>query len=207
VGILGQEREMTMRRHYRWYWCAPGLLAAISVLSGCGAGHGMTLGRVQGKVTSKGEPVRKGTVFFVPDASKGTVGPPAMAAIKDDGTYILSTDEAGDGALVGHHKIGVSGLDSTPISSSSENPSPDPDGSLLDAFKSKAFRRPAAPKKANAAEAAGDTYTDRGGQVFRYVIPKKLGVPAESGLEADVARGSNTINIEIAEDGTARIAR
>jgi hypothetical protein len=166
----------------------------------------MTLGRVQGKVTCKGEPVRKGTVFFVPDASKGTDGPPAMASIKEDGTYILSTDEGGDGALVGHHKIGVVGLGSTPILGSSEKPSPDPEGSPFDAIKAKAVRGLAAPKKANAAEATGDTYTDRGGRVYRYVIPKKLGVPEESGLEADVARGSNTINIEIAEDGTARVA-
>ena len=66
---------------------------------------------------------------------------------------------------------------------------------------------PACPRKAAAAKAQGDTFTDRGGRVYRYVIPKKLGMPEESGLEVDVSSGSNTVNIEIAEDGTASIAK
>jgi len=40
-----------------------------------------------------------------------------------------------------------------------------------------------------------------------HVISKKLGNYQESGVEVDVAPGSNTINFEIAEDGTVRIAR
>ncbi len=80
-----------MQRPWRWYWYAPGLLAT-GLLTGCGPGHGMKLGRVQGKVTYKGQPLTYGTVSFVPDASKGTEGPIATGIIKEDGTYILSTD-------------------------------------------------------------------------------------------------------------------
>jgi hypothetical protein len=198
-----------MRRQWRLVWCAPGLLALA--LAGCGPGHGLTLGRVQGKVSYKGEPVRYGTVFFVPDVSKGTDGPSAMGIIKEDGTYTLSTDSGGDGALVGHHKVGVVGLDPTPIDNASEKPLPNPEeapGEFMLA-KGKALQqaRRAPRKAAAAATAQGDTFTDRGGRTYRYVIPKKLGNYQESGLEVDVARGSNSIDFDITEDGTARIKK
>ncbi len=193
----------------QWRWCAPGLLAAALALtsSGCGAGNGLTLGRVQGKITYKGEPVKYGTVSFVPDATKGSDGPMAMGNIKEDGTYILSTSDAGDGAVVGHHKISVIGLDPVPVNPD-DKPLPTPDEAPLEYMKTKgkALRAaPRAPRKAAAAQ--GDTFSDRGGRVYRYVLPKKLGVPDESGLAVDVASGSNTVNIEVAEDGTARIVK
>jgi hypothetical protein len=194
-----------MRGRWRWLWCAPGLLAATSVLSGCGADHGLTLGRVQGKVTYKGEPVRYGTVFFVPDVAKGTDGPSAMGIITDDGTYTLSTDSGGDGALVGHHKVGVVGLDPTPINS--DQPVPTPEESPLEYMKAKGKVIQQARRRPPATKTQEDTFTDRGGRTYRYVIPKKLGLTQESGLEVDVARGSNTINFDIAEDGTASIAK
>jgi hypothetical protein len=194
-----------MRRQWRWY--APGMLTAALALSGCGSDNGLTLGRVQGKVTYKGEPLKYGTVSFVPDTTKGTTGPIAMGNIKDDGSYILSTSDAGDGAVVGHHKISVVGLDPTPVPG--EKPAPSPEESPLEVMKARAkgLHKPRASKKAAEATVAGDTFTDRGGRVFRYVIPLKLGMPEESGLEVDVASGSNTVNIEIGEDGKARVAK
>lgn len=192
-------------------WCAPGILAvAVAVaLAGCGPGHGLTLGRVKGKVTYKGEALKYGTVSFVPDSNKGTDGPIAMGNITEDGTFVLSTSDAGDGAVVGHHKISVVGLDPSPVAKANEKPAPDPEESPLEVMKNRANALQKArrtPKKA-AAKAPEDTFTDRGGRVFRYVIPKKLGMAEDSGLEADVARGSNTIDIEVAEDGTARVAK
>jgi len=198
-----------MRRQWRWY--VPGLLTAALALSGCGSNNGLTLGRVQGKVTYKGEPLKYGTVSFVPDTTKGTNGPIAMGNIKDDGTYILSTSDAGDGAVVGHHKISVVGLDPTPVPrAEEEKPAPTPEESPLEFMKARAkglHKARASSKTAEAKAAAGDTFTDRGGRVFRYVIPMKLGVAEESGLEVDVARGSNNVNIDITEDGAARITK
>ena len=185
-----------------------GLLAVA--LAGCGPGHGMTLGLVQGKVTYNGEPLKYGTVSFVPDASKGTDGPIATGIIKEDGTYILSTDAGGDGALVGHHKVSVVGLDPTPVTKADEKPMPNPEESPLEFLRArgKAAKRVRPDEKAAAEAAApGETFTDRGGRVYRYVVPKKLGMAEESGLEVDVARGSNIVNIEISEDGKARIAK
>jgi hypothetical protein len=191
----------------QWYWYAPGLLMAALVLSGCGPNNGMNLGRVQGKVTYKGEPVKYGTVSFVPDSSKGTSGPIAMGNIKDDGSYILSTSDAGDGAVVGHHRISVVGLDPTPIPG--EKATPTPEESPLEVMKARAkgLHKSSATSKATGPKAVGDTFTDRGGRVYRYVIPMKLGMAEESGLEVDVSSGSNTVNIEISEDGKARVAK
>jgi hypothetical protein len=192
-----------MKREWRWLWCAPGLLAAA--LAGCGPGHGMTLGRVQGKVTFKGEPLKYGTVSFVPDASKGNDGPIATGNIKSDGTYILSTDEGGDGALVGHHRISIVGLDPAPVNPN-DQPMPTPEGSPLEFLKSRGKGGGQQPRaRSKAAATPEDTFTDRGGRVYRYVVPKKLGVAEESGLEVDVARGSNTINFDIDESGKVRI--
>jgi hypothetical protein len=188
----------------RWRWLAPGLLAAGLV--GCGPDHGLTLGRARGKVTYNGEPVHYGTVLFVPDATKGTDGPSAMGIIREDGTYELSTDSGGDGALVGVHKVGVVGLDPTPVNAQA---TPSPEEAPVDYMKSKAKAAQAAtnPRRVAkaSAEAAGETFTDRGGRTYRYVIPKRLGNPEESGLSATVARGSNTVNIAVREGGTAEI--
>jgi hypothetical protein len=205
-----------MQRRRRSRWCAPGVLAAAAALvlaglAGCGPGHGLTLGRVQGKVTYKGEPVRFGTVAFEPAADKGTDGPIAMGNIKEDGTYVLSTSDPGDGAVVGHHRISVVGLDPVQVKKSAEEaPTPDPEVAPQEVMKNRAkavqkARR--ATSRATRAKAKEDTFTDRGGRTFRYVIPMKLGIARESGLEADVTRGSNTIDIEIAEDGTARVTK
>jgi hypothetical protein len=185
---------------------APWLLTVALALSGCGSNNGLSLGRVQGKVTFKGEPIKYGTVSFVPDASKGTTGPIAMGNIKDDGSYVLSTSDAGDGAVVGHHRISVVGLDPTPIPG--EKPAPNPEESPLEVMKARAkgLHKPPVSSKGAEAKVAGDTFTDRGGRVYRYIIPMKLGIAEESGLEVDVSSGSNSVNIEISEDGKARIA-
>jgi hypothetical protein len=197
-----------MQWKWRLLWYAPGLLA--TVLAGCGPGNGLILGRVQGKVRYKGEPVKYGTVSFVPDVSKGSDGPIAMGNIKDDGTYTLSTSDPGDGAVVGHHKVSIVGLDPAPLTKADEKPMPSPAESPLEVMKARgkameqARQRPSR-KAAATSKADGDTFTDRGGRVYRYVVPKKLGVPEESGLEVNVARGSNSIDFDIDESGNVHI--
>src|SRR4051794_23200847 len=90
------------------------LSACLIALTGC-SNNGLTLGRVQGKITYKGQPVSAGEVFFMPDESKGTTGPPALGSISSDGSYVMSTEESGDGAIVGIHHIGIVGRDPKPI--------------------------------------------------------------------------------------------
>jgi hypothetical protein len=174
-------------------WLVLGLLAT---LIGC-SGNGLTLGRVTGKVMYKGEPVRFGSVMFEPDTTKGTNGPSALGNITKDGTYTMSTEQAGDGAVVGDHKVGVMGLDPDPINTKE---APDPETDPLNYLKGKArMARPAPSKKE-------ETFTDRGGRTFRYVTPKSLYNPGTSGIVAKVSRGTNTVNINIKEDGTAEIS-
>lgn len=60
---------------------------------------------VSGKVTFKGKPLTHGTVDFEPEA-----GREAHGAIQPDGGYTLTTFKDGDGAVVGKHRVSISGL-------------------------------------------------------------------------------------------------
>lgn len=85
----------------------------LAPLVGCGGGPTLPpRGKVKGLVTLDGKPLKKGQahVVFVPDAGKGTSGPPAVGVTDDEGRYSLSTDREteGDGALVGFHRVRIS---------------------------------------------------------------------------------------------------
>ena len=87
----------------------PGALCAalaLSLATGCG---GPKLAPVSGKITVAGQPATRGTVTFMPEESKGTSGKAAVGEIGPDGTYTLRTFDPGDGAIVGHHRVLVSG--------------------------------------------------------------------------------------------------
>ncbi|MHC5544139.1 hypothetical protein ACYOEI_38420, partial [Singulisphaera rosea] len=58
---------------------------------------------------------------------------------------------------------------------------------------------------AKVAKGLGETFTDRGGRVFRYVTPKKLGMAESSGVTAKIESGSNTFNFDVKEDGTVEV--
>jgi len=183
--------------------CCIALLAAVlTTLSGCGPGNGLNLARVSGKVTYKGEPVKDGTVFFMPDESKGTIGPPAVGSITSDGTYTLSTETAADGVIIGQHKVGITGVE--PVAGSLE-----PE---VDAGKDPAGYMKAKGKAAMQAQRGGsrkkdeEHFTDKGGKKFRYVVPMKFSRPDESGIIVKVD-GSQTINFDIDESGKVTIGR
>src|SRR5690242_15559473 len=76
----------------------------------CGPSNGLNLARVRGRVTYEGEPIRWGRVLLIPDAKKGTEGPPALGLISLEGTYSMATEDADDGAIVGFHQVGIVGL-------------------------------------------------------------------------------------------------
>ncbi len=79
------------------------LCLAVLALAGCGA-SGANKGRVTGKVTANGQPVTGGQLTFSPAA--GVEGAaPALGPIESDGTFVLSTDRAGDGAAIGKHTV------------------------------------------------------------------------------------------------------
>src|SRR3954463_9945909 len=150
---------------YSLTWLGAALVVAFP---GCGPGHGMSLGRVSGTVSSGGKPVQFGTVMFMPDSAKGTDGPPAMGTLRPSGEFSLSTDSADDGALVGFHKVGIVGLDPTPIRGEVESKN---EASPIDPMKAKRKAVSTAARR----KGDGDTFTDRAGRVFKYVIPKEIG--------------------------------
>jgi hypothetical protein len=84
---------------------------------------------------------------------------------------------------------------------------PTPEESPLEFLRARGKAAKRARPTMKKAAAPGETFSDRGGRVCRYVIPKKLGMAEESDLEVHVASGSNIVNIEISEDGIARIAK
>jgi hypothetical protein len=179
-------------------------MAAILVgVAACGPGNGLNLAPVQGKVTYKGEPIKNGTVMFVPDESKGATGPQAIGTIKSDGTYSLSSQDANDGAVVGWHKVGILGLDPEPMSKEEmATPEEDPMKYLMQ--KTQAGLKSA---RQSTKKDAVRTVTGLDGKTFRVVVPEKVGSTETSGISVEVSSGSNTLNFDIAEDGTAKITR
>jgi hypothetical protein len=109
----------------------------------------------------------------------------------------MSTESAGDGVIVGSHKVGITGVEEKPISTGPAAPTPesDPKGYMKAKAKDAAAVRSGVPKK------EADTFTDRGGQKWRFVVPRKFTNPQESGIIAKVEPGSNTMNFDIDESG------
>ncbi|GAC1471442.1 MAG: hypothetical protein NVSMB9_17610 [Isosphaeraceae bacterium] len=176
-------------------------LTPVIFLVGCSNSNGLNLAKVRGKVMYKGAPVKNGTVFFMPDSTKQTVGPPGVGSITSDGSFVVSTDSAGDGAIVGAHKVGITGLEDSPVSSGPAPPTPESDPKAYMNAKAKG----AAQARSGRAKSETETFTDRGGKVWRFVVPKKLVNPEESGIVAAVQSGSNTFNFEIDESGNVKI--
>jgi len=179
-----------------------GTLTLVFVF-GCGPGNGLNLAKVRGRVTYKGEPVKNGTVFFMPDEQKGTIGPPAVGSITSDGSYIMSTESAGDGVIVGSHKIGITGLEEKPVGSGASAPTPESDPKSY--MKAKATD--AAAVRSGRSPQEADTFTDKGGQRWRFVVPRKLTNPQESGIIAKVEAGSQTMSFDIDASGNVVITK
>ena len=196
------------RRRGPGAWAIPGAtwFLIASSLAGCGSKNGLNLAKVSGTVTNKGEPLHHGTVVFIPDREKGTEGPPAMGVIAKDGTFLMTTDESGDGAIIGVHQVGIMALGDTPISGTEVTEARSEADEVKEFFANKAAK--AAPKRKTAAEKkAGPTYKDRSGRVFPILVPENITKPLESGITVKVERGSNRLNIAILENGTVKVDR
>ena len=93
--------------------CSMGIAILVT---GCGgASDAPQLAAVSGVVLLDGQPLKKGSIQFTPDSSKGTTGRMALGEIKPDGKFVLGTTVPGDGARVGFHKVAVNCFDSTPF--------------------------------------------------------------------------------------------
>lgn len=92
----------------------PIVVATLLALThlGCGGEGGSrpTVVPVKGKVTFKGQPLTKGVVRFEPDG----YGRMATGELQPDGTFMLTTFEKGDGAVIGQHKVFITGTSPNP---------------------------------------------------------------------------------------------
>lgn len=82
---------------------AMGLLTSVSfVLAGCGGGSKDAPATVaaKGTITFKGNPVPRASVAFTPASGKV-----AMGETDDQGNFTLTTNEPGDGAVVGDYTV------------------------------------------------------------------------------------------------------
>jgi hypothetical protein len=177
---------------------APTLALAVG-LAGCGSDNGLNLAKVSGKVTFKGQPVPFGQIMFMPDDTKGTTGPPALGNISGDGSYIMSTEESGDGAIVGYHKVSITGLDPKPLPGSTKNTDDMTDKEVI--TNKLNVGNPAEKGK----KYEGPTFRARDGSLYKILTPEKLTNPDTSSVSIKVARGSNRKNITIHDDGSVVI--
>jgi hypothetical protein len=78
---------------------AIGAIACLVV----GCGKSVEIAPIEGKVTYKGQPLKFGTVMFQPMSG----GQPAQGLIQPDGSFKLSTHNAGEGARLGTNQVSV----------------------------------------------------------------------------------------------------
>ena len=164
------------------------------------------MGRVSGVVTYKGQPVELGEVLFVPDSEKGNNGVPSMSPIGKDGTYIMSTQESGDGVIAGYHKVAIRALDAIKVGQV-ETPDLNPNAATSTnpmADRQKRMKSQALSLKKNRAKDDAPSVSFNG-NVYRFLAPEKLANPDTSGITVQISRGSNRVNFAIEEDGSVKV--
>jgi hypothetical protein len=77
--------------------------AALVLLTGCGDGK-PTRVPISGKVLIDGQPLKLGSIAYVPKGAR-----PSGSAIDKDGHFELTCYEHGDGAVLGAHRVMVTG--------------------------------------------------------------------------------------------------
>lgn len=82
---------------------AAALLVMLIICVSVGCNRGPRVAPVSGVVKFKGQPLKFGAVMTQP-----AQGQPARAMIQSDGSFVLSTFDEGDGAVVGTHKVRIS---------------------------------------------------------------------------------------------------
>ena len=156
---------------------SPILIATTAMLAaGCGDDSGVgTRYTVTGKVTYKGEPVKKATINFVPNAPDGRGASSPVV----DGYYSLTTFSPNDGALPGTYKVTV-------------------DDREVDMAKLQADSDALAKKRG--VEKFGSIPQELMGQASKAAkgsLPGKYQIPSTSDIEKVVKAESNKIDIEL----------
>jgi len=138
-------------------------LATLVLVTGCGPGKPATV-PVSGTVTLDGSPLEGASVTFTPAAG----GRLATGTTDASGKFTLMTFAAGDGAIVGSHKVGVSKMEAA------AGQQGDPSNQML-----------------SGPPGAG------GSQPPKSLIPKKYSNPEKSGITVEVKSGMEPVTIEL----------
>jgi hypothetical protein len=173
---------------------------------GCGPDNGLTMGRVSGTVTYNGQPVEFGDILFEPDSEKGNNGVPSMGSIGKDGTFVMSTQESGDGVIAGYHKVGIRALDPTGVGQEGETSQTDSataSGKDMLASRQRQRKAQTAAIKNRAKNDAPSVSFN--GKVYRFLTPEKLANPQTSGIRVKISRGSNRVSFAVAQDGSVTV--
>lgn len=155
-------------------WVCTGV-SFILLLSGCAGAGGGTESRqpvfkVKGKITMTGGPVANAIVSFSPKDKQ----PVATGRTSADGTYTLTTYDAGDGAAVGDYVVLVIKPNSSSSASPTDaghDPNKPPDGDAMHAAQSAAA----------------------GGVDSGSLLPEKYSRPDQSNLTAKVESKSENV--------------
>jgi hypothetical protein len=123
-------------------------------LLGCGPNDG--IGKrfpVSGKVTYNGQPLKSGTVNFLPEDP--ATARPATGDIQENGSYTLTTQTPGDGAMGGKYKVAISAYEVD----KSKTAAPPQGGSADQVAVAQAQRKSLIPIKYSGTDASGLTAT------------------------------------------------
>ena len=83
----------------------------LGCLLACGCSSGPPLAPVSGRVVMNGQPLKNVRVDFHPNPDKGTRGKGSTGTTDADGNFTLAYDGGEPGAIVGHHRVIVTDLD------------------------------------------------------------------------------------------------
>jgi hypothetical protein len=163
----------------RFFPIRPVLSAAIATVivlgPGCGKDDGLSPRfPVSGKVTYKGEPVKKAVINFVPNDPEGR---PAGGTV-EDGQYELTTLNPKDGALPGKYKVTIDDRALDPNAMRSEADS---------AAKKKGVTYTAIPQELQA----------KALKSLKSSLPGKYQIASTSDLEVEIKPQSNTLNLDL----------
>ena len=79
-----------------------GTCLVATVLTGCGGTASVPTAEVKGKVTMNGAPVKGGTIVIAPLMGSGQM---ASGEVQQDGTFVMTTTKANDGAPIGKSRV------------------------------------------------------------------------------------------------------
>jgi hypothetical protein len=151
-------------------------MASLIVMSpGCGDDSGLaTRYPVSGKVTYKGEPIKKAVINFVPNDPEGH---PAGGTV-EDGHYELTTLTPKDGAIPGKYKVTV-------------------DDRQLDAEAVRSEADAVGKKKGVTYAAIPQELQAKALKNLKSSLPGKYQISSTSDIEVEVKPETNTFDLEL----------